>query len=293
MASPQEAARPLPGDVVANAVLLRAQELMRLLPVTPHLHVVRVGEDPASVSYVKTKANRARKIGLESTVHALPAETGEDELVALVERLSLDDAVHGVLVQLPFPEGSHIRKDRVLAALNPDKDVDGLTHVNIGRLWSDEPGLRPCTPAGVLSLLDHYEVPLKGRRAVIIGRSNLVGKPLAALLLSRHATVTLAHSRTRELAAVAREADILVAAVGRAGIVTPDMVRPGAVVVDVGINRVDGQVVGDVAPEVASVAGALTPVPGGVGLLTVAHLLLNTVLAARQQTLGLPPSDNL
>ncbi|HWG84233.1 MAG TPA: tetrahydrofolate dehydrogenase/cyclohydrolase catalytic domain-containing protein [Deinococcales bacterium] len=290
MSNPTLQARSLPGDAVANAVLERAREIMATLPVTPHLHVVRVGEDPASVSYVKTKANRAKRIGLESTVHALPDDTSEGDLLELVRRLSLDEEAHGMLVQLPFPPGSSIRKERVLEAIHPDKDVDGLTAVNIGRLWSDEPGLRPCTPAGVISLLDHYGVELKGRRAVIIGRSNLVGKPLAALMLARHATVTLAHSRTQDLAAVAREADVLVAAVGKAGVVTRDMVRPGATVIDVGINRVDGQIVGDVSPDVAEVAGALTPVPGGVGLLTVAHLLLNTVLAARQQTLGLPPA---
>lgn len=279
-------ARPLPGGPVADAILERARVLMAGLPVVPQLAVVRVGEDPASVSYVRTKANRARRIGLRSTVHALPDTTTEAELLSLVRGLNADQDVHGLLVQLPFPPGSGINPARVLAAVSPDKDVDGLHVVNTGRLWAGEPGLRPCTPAGVLSLLDHYEIGLEGRRVVIVGRSALVGKPLAALMLERHATVTIAHSRSRDLAGLCRSAEVLVAAVGRAGLVTPDMVAPGATVVDVGINRVDGRIVGDVDPAVEQVAGALTPVPGGVGLLTVAHLLLNTVLAARSQTLS-------
>lgn len=279
-------ARLLSGEPVARALLERAQSLMVGLPVAPHLAVVRVGEDPASVSYVRTKASRARRIGLRSTVHALPETTGEAELLGLVSRLNADPDVHGLLVQLPFPAGSGIDRSRVLAALDPDKDVDGLHVVNAGRLWADEPGLVPCTPAGVLSLLDHYGIGLEGRRVVIIGRSTLVGKPLAGLMLRRNATVTVAHSRSRDLAGLCRSAEVLVAAVGRAGLVTPGAVAPGATVVDVGINRVDGRIVGDVDPAVAGVAGALTPVPGGVGLLTVAHLLLNTVLAARLQTLG-------
>jgi methylenetetrahydrofolate dehydrogenase (NADP+)/methenyltetrahydrofolate cyclohydrolase len=276
-------ARILSGEPVAAALLERARREMEALPVAPHLHVVRVGEDPASVSYVKTKANRARKIGMRSTVHALPPETSEAELLELVDRLNADPDVHGLLVQLPFPPGSPIRKAAVLERLHPDKDVDGLTVASTGRLWSDEPGLLPCTPAGIVTLLDHYEIPLEGRRAVIVNRSALVGKPLAALFLRRNATVTIAHSRTRDMAAVCREADVLVSAVGRADFITPDMVKPGATVVDVSINRVDGRVVGDVHPGVAEVAGALTPVPGGVGLMTVAHLLHNTVLAARMQ----------
>lgn len=274
------AATVLSGEPVAAAVLEQVRVAMGLLAFTPNLVVVRVGEDPASVSYVKTKANRAKKLGMRSSVIALPAEASEAELLEIVRALAVDADVHGILVQLPFPPGSSIRKSAVLAAIPAHKDVDGLTEVSVGRLWSDEPGLAPCTPSGVISLLDHYNIPILGKRAVIVGRSALVGKPLAALLLRRHATVTLAHSRTRPLADVTREADILVAATGKAGLITPEMVKPGATVIDVGINRVDGRIVGDVDPAVAGVAGALTPVPGGVGLLTVAHLLLNTVLAA-------------
>ncbi|HEX2863743.1 MAG TPA: tetrahydrofolate dehydrogenase/cyclohydrolase catalytic domain-containing protein [Deinococcales bacterium] len=281
------AAAVLSGEPVAAAILEQAREVMAgLSGVVPNLVVVRVGEDPASVSYVKTKANRARKIGMRSSVVALPEDATEADLLGVVRGLAADPDVHGVLVQLPFPASSAIRKDAVLSEIPAAKDVDGLTDASVGRLWSDEPGLVPCTPSGVLSLLDHYSIPILGKRAVIVGRSTLVGKPLAALLLRRHATVTLAHSRTRPLAEVTREADILVAATGKAGLITPEMVKPGATVIDVGINRVDGKIVGDVDPAVAEVAAALTPVPGGVGLLTVAHLLLNTALAAQVQTAG-------
>lgn len=281
-------ARELRGAPAAEALLERARREMAELPFTPHLHVVRLGEDPASVSYVRLKDRKAREIGLRSTVHALPEGTSEAELLALVARLNDDPDAHGLLVQLPLP--SHVNAERVLNAIRPDKDVDGFHPVNVGRLWSGLSALPPCTPQGILVLLAHYGVAVAGKRAVIVGRSNIVGKPLAALLLRADATVTVAHSRTPDLGQVTREAEVLVAAVGRAQLITPDMIRRGAVVVDVGVNRItDGdqsRLVGDVHPDAAGVASALTPVPGGVGPMTVAQLLMNTVTAAWGQLLS-------
>lgn len=271
----------------------------------PGLAVVLVGDDPASRVYVGSKTRACNEAGIESFSHLLPAETGEAELFALIDRLNEDSAVDGILVQLPLP--THLPTRRLLERIDPAKDVDGFHPVNVGRLWIDEPGFVPCTPAGIVEMLRRYEIPLSGRRAVVVGRSTIVGKPMAALLLREHCTVTFAHSRTRDLAAVCREADLLIAAVGRAGLVSADHVTPGAVVVDVGMNRVadralaerlvggDAQrmagfdqrgsvLVGDVDyPAVAPRAGAITPVPGGVGPLTVAMLLTNTVEAARRR----------
>ncbi|MFC3835044.1 MULTISPECIES: bifunctional methylenetetrahydrofolate dehydrogenase/methenyltetrahydrofolate cyclohydrolase FolD [Deinococcus] len=280
------AATVLAGPPAATAVIAAAARQAATLERPPHLVIVRVGDDPASVSYVRGKAKKAGESGLRSTVHALPETTPSADLLALVASLNADPDVHGILVQLPLPP--HIAEEPVLAAIDPDKDVDGLHPMNIGRLWSGRPTLAPCTPAGVMALLEHYGVPVAGRRAVIVGRSQLVGRPLAGLLLAADATVTVAHSRTRDLGAVTREADILVAAVGRAHLITPDMVKPAAVVIDVGINRVVGDdgkahLTGDVHPDVAAVASALTPVPGGVGPMTVAQLMANTVQAARRQ----------
>jgi len=271
------------GEPVAEAVYAELSRRLAALPYTPSLHVVRVGEDPASVAYVRLKAKRARRLGLLSTVHALPEETGEGELLALIEELNADPEVDGILVQLPLPPA--INTAHVLEAIHPDKDVDGFHPVNVGRLWSRGPGvgLDPCTPAGVMRLLSHYRIPLEGRRAVVVGRSNIVGKPMAAMLLYANATVTVAHSRTRDLAAFTREAEILVSAVGRPGYLRPSMVRPGAVVVDVGITRVGDRLLGDADPGVAEVAAAVTPVPGGVGPMTVAMLLANTVRAAERR----------
>lgn len=279
-------ALPLRGVPAAQALLDDARARMATLPRLPELHVVRLGDDPASLSYVRLKDRRARELGLGSTVHALPAETTEAELLALVARLNADPAVSGILVQLPLP--AHVRESRVLEAISPEKDVDGFHPEQVGRLWTNQPALPPCTPQGILALLAHYGVPVAGKRAVIVGRSNIVGKPLAALLLRADATVTVAHSRTPDLAAVAREADLLFVAVGRKHLVTPDMVKPGAVVIDVGNTweTVEGgkdRVFGDVHPDVAEVASALTPVPGGVGPMTVAQLLANTVTAAERQ----------
>jgi methylenetetrahydrofolate dehydrogenase (NADP+)/methenyltetrahydrofolate cyclohydrolase len=277
----------LAGDPAAEALLNRARDELATLSVKPHLHVVRVGDDPASVSYTRMKARRAKKVGLESTLSELPADTTEAALLEFIGKLNNDLGTHGILVQLPFPKGSPIREAVILEAISPDKDVDGLHVVNVGRLWSGRAGLRPCTPAGIISLLDHYCIDLAGKSVVIVNRSQLVGKPLAALCLERNATVTIAHSRTADLGSVTRAADVLVTAVGRVGFITPEMVKPGATVIDVSINRIvlDGadKLVGDCAEGVWQVAGAITPVPGGVGPMTVSHLLYNTVLAAKQQ----------
>jgi methylenetetrahydrofolate dehydrogenase (NADP+) / methenyltetrahydrofolate cyclohydrolase len=282
----------LAGDPAAEALLNRARDEMQSLSVKPHLHVVRVGDDPASVSYTRMKARRAKKVGLESTLTELPATTTEAALLEFVRGLNADPNTHGILVQLPFPKESGIREAVILEAISPDKDVDGLHVVNVGRLWSGQAGLRPCTPAGIISMLDHYGIDLTGKNVVIINRSQLVGKPLAALCLERNATVTVAHSRTQNLAGVARGADVLVSGVGRAGFITPDMVKPGATVIDVSINRVtvngEDKLVGDCTPEVFDVAGAITPVPGGVGPMTVSHLLYNTVQAAKRATVTSP-----
>ena len=277
----------LSGDAAAEALLNRARDELASLIVKPHLHVVRLGDDPASVSYTRMKARRAKRIGLDSTLTELPADTSEAKLLELIAVLNADLLTHGILVQLPFPKGSAVRESVILEAIDPDKDVDGLHIVNVGRLWSGREGLRPCTPAGIISMLDFYGVDLSGKSVVIVNRSQLVGKPLAALCLERNATITIAHSRTANLEAVTRAADVLVTAVGRVGFITKQMIKPGAVVIDVSINRivVDGadKLVGDCASDVFEVAGAITPVPGGVGPMTVSHLLYNTVLAAKRQ----------
>jgi methylenetetrahydrofolate dehydrogenase (NADP+)/methenyltetrahydrofolate cyclohydrolase len=245
------------------------------------LATVLVGDDPASAVYVSSKRKACAEAGIESIHHELPASTTEEALLALVAELNADERVTGILVQLPLPE--QIDESRVIQAIAPIKDVDGFHPVNAGYLLQGTPTLLPATPAGIMEILAEYEVPLVGARAVVVGRSNIVGKPVSLLLLAQHATVTICHSRTRDLAAVCREADVLVAAVGRANAITADMVKPGAAVVDVGINRVDGALVGDVAADAADVAGLLTPVPGGVGPMTIASLLRNTVRAARYQ----------
>jgi len=248
----------------------------------PCLCVVLVGEDPASLVYVRGKGRAARACGIESRELRLPATIREAELLRVVEDLNRDPGVHGVLVQLPLPE--HIDPARVALALDPAKDVDGLHPVNSGRLLANEPGFVPCTPLGCLYILDRHHVPIEGAQAVVIGRSEIVGKPVALLLLHRNATVTICHSRTRELAEIARRADILVAAAGKPELVKGDWIKPGAAVIDVGVNRVDGKLVGDVDFAGANGrAGLLTPVPGGVGLLTVAMLLRNTLQAFEAQ----------
>ncbi len=253
----------------------------------PGLAVVLVGEDPASAVYVRSKGKATIEAGMQSFSHPLPADTSEADLLALVDQLNADPAIDGILVQLPLPP--HIDAAKVLAAIDPAKDVDGFHVENVGRLGVGADALVPCTPLGCLHLLKAELGDLTGLDAVVIGRSNIVGKPMAMLLLGESATVTIAHSRTRDLAALVRRADIVVAAVGRPEMVRGDWIKPGATVIDVGINRVEGadgksRLVGDVAfAEAAEVAGAITPVPGGVGPMTIAMLLRNTLVAAHRR----------
>jgi methylenetetrahydrofolate dehydrogenase (NADP+)/methenyltetrahydrofolate cyclohydrolase len=262
----------------------------------PGLAVVLVGEDAASAVYVRSKEKATVEAGMASFAHRLPADTSEADLLALVAALNADSAVDGILVQLPLPK--HIDEARVIAAIDPDKDVDGFHPINAGRLATGLEGFVPCTPLGCLMLLKDRLGDLSGLNAVVIGRSNIVGKPMAQLLIRESCTVTVAHSRTRDLPAVVRAADIVVAAVGRAEMVKADWIRPGATVIDVGINRVDAgegktKLVGDVDyAGVAGVAGAITPVPGGVGPMTIAVLLRNAVVAAHRRE-GLSPPDGL
>ena len=253
--------------------------------VLPRLAVIIVGSDPASEVYVRNKQRTCEELGIRSDHMALPAETSKEELLACIEELNVDPEVHGILVQLPLPAQIAEDEEEILSHIDPRKDVDGFHPVNVGHLVLGAPGLRPCTPAGCIRMLDYAGIPIEGAHAVIIGRSNIVGKPMAHLLLERNATVTICHSRTQNLAAIARTADILVAAVGRPRFVTADMVKEGATVIDVGINRIaPKQLVGDVDFDAAAaVAGAITPVPGGVGLLTVAMLMENVVQAAKAQ----------
>jgi methylenetetrahydrofolate dehydrogenase (NADP+)/methenyltetrahydrofolate cyclohydrolase len=272
-----------------------AADLAARRGLVPGLAVVLVGEDPASQVYVRNKGVQTREAGMRSIEHRLPAETGESELLALVERLNADPEVHGILVQLPLPP--QIDAARVIEAIAPAKDVDGFTIANVGRLAVGEAAMVPCTPLGCLMLLRDALGSLAGREAVVLGRSNIVGKPMAQLLLRDSATVTIAHSRTRDIAEVCRRAEILVAAVGRPEMVPGAWIRPGATVIDVGINRVatetGSRLVGDVDfASAAEVAGAITPVPGGVGPMTIACLLANTLTAACRQH-GLPEPEGL
>ncbi|MDY4517243.1 MAG: bifunctional methylenetetrahydrofolate dehydrogenase/methenyltetrahydrofolate cyclohydrolase FolD [Candidatus Spyradocola sp.] len=254
-------------------------EALKAKGVTPGLTVVVVGDDPASAIYVRNKERASQKLGMNGTVLRMPGETTQEELLTVVRKLNADDSIHGILVQLPLPK--HIDEHAILREIDPDKDVDGFHAMNAGRLLNGEKGFVACTPKGVMRLLETTGVDLNGKNAVVVGRSNIVGKPMALLLLQKNCTVTIAHSRTRNLADVTRAADILVVAVGRAGMITGDMIKPGAVVMDVGINRVDGKVVGDVDFESAKeVASYITPVPGGVGAMTIAMLMENTVEAA-------------
>jgi methylenetetrahydrofolate dehydrogenase (NADP+)/methenyltetrahydrofolate cyclohydrolase len=253
----------------------------------PGLDVVLVGDDPASVVYVRNKEKARVEVGMEGRVHRLPATTSERELLGRVDALNADPAVDGILVQFPVPNG--IRQAEVVRRILPEKDVDGLSAASAGALWSGQQGLVPCTPRGCVRLLTELGIPLAGANAVVVGRSNLVGKPVAALLLAANATVTLAHSKTRDLPAVCRSADVLIAAVGRARMIEGSWVKPGATVIDVGINRDEqGKLCGDVDfSSVEPVAGAITPVPGGVGPMTIAMLLENTLLAAEARQSGI------
>lgn len=266
----------------------KAQELKAKYGITPGLAVIIVGENPASQVYVRNKHKACTELGFYSEGVELPATTTKEELLAEIQRLNNDEKIHGILVQLPLPKELQPYESEVLEAINPLKDVDGFHPVNVGRLVTGQKALVPCTPHGCLRMLELAEIPVEGANAVIIGRSNIVGKPMLHLLLGKNATVTICHSRTKNLAEITRQADILVAAVGKAGFVTADMVKPGAAVIDVGINRIaPKKLVGDVDFEaVKEVAGAITPVPGGVGLLTIAMLMQNTVEAARLQLEG-------
>ncbi|HAZ48645.1 MAG TPA: bifunctional methylenetetrahydrofolate dehydrogenase/methenyltetrahydrofolate cyclohydrolase FolD [Cyanobacteria bacterium UBA11369] len=281
----------LDGKALAQKIYAQLAEQIQSLQAEigrpPGLAVLMVGDNPASAAYVRNKERACQKIGIASFGKHFPAETSFDELEQAIKSLNQDERVDGILVQLPLP--GNLDSVALLHAIAPDKDADGLHPVNLGRLMRGEPGLRSCTPAGVMRLLQEYEIALKGKQAVILGRSILVGKPMALMLLEADATVTIAHSRSQNLPDITRSADILIAAVGRPNLVTPEMVKEGAVVVDVGINRVtddagNSRLVGDVQFEgVKSLASSITPVPGGIGPMTVAMLLQNTVWSYSQQ----------
>jgi len=286
-------AKLIDGNAIAKAIhdeLTQEVAALKEQGVTPGLATVLVGDNPASQTYVRMKQKRCKEVGIHSVGHDLSAEATQEEVEGLVQKLNADPAIHGILVQLPLPD--HLNEEAILSAISLEKDVDGFHPINIGRLAMKgrEPLFAPCTPAGVIEMLDRLELPIAGKEAVILGRSNIVGLPVSMLLLKRDATITICHSRSRDLPAITSRADILVAAVGRAQMVKADWVKPGAVVIDVGINRVDDpsakrgyRLVGDVDFEsVKDVAGWLTPVPGGVGPMTIAMLLKNTVAGAKR-----------
>ena len=301
-------ARPLDGAVVAarikQEVTVEVEQMVQTTGYRPCLAAVRVGDDPASAVYVRNKIKACEEVGIRSEHHALPESIGNAELLGLIDTLNKRDDVDGILTQLPLPRG--IDETTILDAIDPAKDVDGFHPVNVGRLSMGRPAFVPCTPAGIIELLDYNAIEIRGMNACVVGRSQIVGRPMAQLLLQRDATVTICHSRTRDLAAVTRQADLLVVAIGRAGMIGREHIKPGAVVIDVGMNRVSdpeevralfgdaaekrleivekrgSTLVGDVHPaEASEVAGMLTPVPGGVGLLTVAMLMKNTLKAAK------------
>lgn len=275
-------ARIIDGNLVAQHTRDHAAQMVEKVKaqgVEPGLAVILVGDDPASASYVRMKEQDCEKVGIRSFDHRLPAETTQEELNALIDACNADGRIHGILVQMPLP--GHLDAEQVIERISPEKDADGFHPVNLGRLVRGLPAPRACTPWGVMHMLKEYDIDLRGKHAVVIGRSTIVGKPMALMLLEADATVTVCHSRTADLPAVCREADILVAAVGRAEMVTADYIKPGAVVIDVGINRTDTGMVGDVAfAQVEPIASAITPVPGGVGPMTRAILMLNTAQAA-------------
>ncbi|NLM36885.1 MAG: bifunctional methylenetetrahydrofolate dehydrogenase/methenyltetrahydrofolate cyclohydrolase FolD [Firmicutes bacterium] len=273
-------AKIIDGKALANQVKQQVKgkvDELAAVGIVPGLAVVLVGDDPASQIYVRNKEKSCQELGIKSEVYRLPATTAQAELEALIDRLNADPHVHGILVQLPLP--APLQEKAITDRIKAEKDVDGFHPVNLGRLLRGEPGIRPCTPAGIMELIKASGVEVKGRECVVVGRSIIVGKPVFHLLLQEHGTVTVCHSRTPDLATVTRRADILVVAVGKAGLVDGTMVKPGAVVIDVGVNRLaSGKVVGDVDfPSVVEVAGAITPVPGGVGPMTIAMLMKNTV----------------
>jgi methylenetetrahydrofolate dehydrogenase (NADP+)/methenyltetrahydrofolate cyclohydrolase len=274
------AARLMDGKAVAERIRAQVAEDVKELGQVG-LTTILVGRDPASELYIQRKHDAAKEVGIGARDYRLAEDTSERELLDLIAQLNADDAVDGILVQLPLP--AQIDEQCVLDAVDPTKDVDGFHPVNAGRLFLGQEGLVAATPTGIMTLLEEYDVPLVGARAVVVGRSIIVGKPVALLLLAQHATVTICHSRTVDLAAHTREADVLVAAVGQPGLISPDMVKEGATVIDVGMNRTADGLRGDVHPAVAERAGLLTPVPGGVGPMTIASLLRNTVKAARRR----------
>jgi methylenetetrahydrofolate dehydrogenase (NADP+)/methenyltetrahydrofolate cyclohydrolase len=277
----------LDGKAVAAKVLADVKRDVALLrdaaSTPPTLAVILVGDDPASQVYVRNKKRSAEEVGIASRDFLYPQGCTQAELLATIRGINADPGIHGTLLQLPLPKG--LDEDEAVAAIAPEKDVDGLHPANLGRLLAGKPGVTPCTPAGCIEILDHYGIPIEGAEAVVVGRSRLVGKPLAQLLIGRHATVTTCHTRTRDLAAHCRRADILCVAAGRPRFVTGDMVKPSAVVIDVGVNRLDtGKLAGDVDWEsVSPKVRAITPVPGGVGPMTIAMLMKNTLSAARHQ----------
>nr|WP_297174519.1 bifunctional methylenetetrahydrofolate dehydrogenase/methenyltetrahydrofolate cyclohydrolase FolD [uncultured Agathobaculum sp.] len=268
-------------DKVRGSILAETEALKKK-GVTPGLAVIIVGNDPASEIYVRNKEKACAACGFYSEKYALPAQTTQDELLGLIDQLNRSPQISGILCQLPVPD--HISEQAVINAIDPKKDVDAFHPVNVGRIMVGSFDFAPCTPAGVMELLDEYGIDPKGRECVVVGRSNIVGKPMGMLLLHRHGTVTICHSRTQNLAEVCRRADILVAAVGKAGFITPDMIKDGAVVIDVGINRdANGKVCGDVDPAVMDKAAFMTPVPGGAGPMTITMLMKNTLTAAKLQ----------
>lgn len=257
-------------------------EALKAKGINPGLAVIIVGDDPASKVYVGRKEAMCTELGMHSEKYALPAETTQDDLVALVEKLNCDKAIHGILVQLPLPK--HLDEKAVINTIVPEKDVDAFHPVNVGKIMIGDYDFVPCTPAGIMELIAESNVEIEGKNCVVVGRSNIVGKPMSMLLLHKNGTVTTCHSRTKNIAEITKNADILVAAVGRANFITADMVKPGAVVIDVGMNRLeDGRLVGDVDFEaVEKIAGAITPVPGGVGPMTISMLMKNTITAAKR-----------
>lgn len=278
-------AKIIDGKAIAEQVILKVKDRVETLKqsgITPGLTVVLVGDDPASQTYVGSKEKTSKRLGMDSTVLTRPSTVTGQELLELIENLNNDESVHGILIQLPLP--GHIDENKVLQAIHPDKDVDGFHPLNVGKLLLNQHGFIPCTPFGVIQLLDYAAIPIEGKHAVIVGRSNIVGKPMGQLLLNRHATVTYTHSRTEDLASYTKQADILIVATGQPLMITAEHVKPGAAVIDVGIHRnSDGRLSGDVDfHSVKSVAGAITPVPGGVGPMTIAMLMENTCLSAER-----------
>ena len=275
----------LDGKTFANLLGQNLKEKVKKLKdegITPHFCVINIGDDPASKIYVRTKKRRAEKMGIIQDIYQMSADTKQEEAIALIDKLNADPAINGLIVQLPAPK--QIDTDALLERIDPNKDADGLTPANIGHLWMDKHFVEPATAEGIIALLKHYEIPLEGKNVVIIGRSNIVGKPLAALMLEQNATVTIAHSRTKNLGEITKKADVLVSATGQAFLVKADMVKDGAVVVDVGMNHVDGKLVGDVDfDNVKEKASYITPVPGGVGPLTVQFLMEAVVKLTRRQ----------